>query len=275
MPPTGLTPDRAQERRASISAWTARPYSVISKILRNAPRSSSADSVMKPDDVEYGRGGADKNKRLMGDLRGMRMAFTGETVGSSLDWTLLKTLTGGDTLKGAKLYCDEAGFTPSHTLFLLTNDRPKLPPTAAFKGRLVFVPFHADFTNAVDLNLEDDLKREMPGILWKLIKTAPRVFARGVEPPASVLDATADVLDENDVARPFIEQCLIEDADAVTTVPEIENAVKKWLTGIVMMGDHRLDAIMDGIKGKWSYGRRQVNGVQTRGLIGVRVRPTP
>jgi phage/plasmid-associated DNA primase len=53
--------------------------------------------VLKPDDIEYGRGGSDRNKRLMDGLRGMRMAFTGETVGSNLDWTLLKTLTGGGT----------------------------------------------------------------------------------------------------------------------------------------------------------------------------------
>jgi P4 family phage/plasmid primase-like protien len=230
--------------------------------------------VLKPDDIEYRRGGSDRNKRLMGGLRGMRMGFTGETVGSNLDWTLLKTLTGGDTLRGAKLYQDEAGFTPQHTLFLLTNDRPKLPPTAAFKGRLVFVPFHADFTNSGDMTLEEDLKQEMPGILWKLIQAAPGVFARGVEPPESVLDATADVMDENDVARPFIEKWLIEDTDAVTPVPEIRAAAEKWLGGGTMIGEARIDAVMEGVKGRWSYGRKQVSGVQTRGLIGVRVRPS-
>jgi P4 family phage/plasmid primase-like protien len=230
--------------------------------------------VLKPDDIEYGRGGSDRNKRLMDGLRGMRMAFTGETVGSNLDWTLLKTLTGGDTLRGAKLYQDEAGFTPQHTLFLLTNDRPKLPPTAAFKGRLVFVPFHADFTNSGDMTLEEDLKQEMPGILWKLIQAAPGVFARGVEPPESVLDATADVMDENDVARPFIEKWLIEDTDAVTPIPEIRAAAEKWLGGMVMRGDARIDAVIEGVKARWSYGRKQLSGVQTRGLIGVRVRPS-
>jgi len=226
--------------------------------------------VLKPSDVEYGKGG-DRDKRLMGALPGMRMAFTGETVGANLDWTLLKTLTGGDTLKGAKLYQDEAGFTPSHTLFLLTNERPKLPPTAAFKGRLIFVPFHADFSNSGDMTLETDLRREMPGILWKLIQVAPSVFIRGVEPPASVLDATADVLDENDVAAPFIEQRLVEDPEAVTTQPEMRDAIQKWLGR--MMADSEVDRIMEGIKAKWSLGRRRLKGDknQTRGFIGVRV----
>ena len=47
--------------------------------------------VIKPDEVEYQRGSSDRNKRLMGKLRGMRLGYTGETVGANLDWTLCKT----------------------------------------------------------------------------------------------------------------------------------------------------------------------------------------
>jgi P4 family phage/plasmid primase-like protien len=233
-------------------------------------------TVIKPDEVEYQKGSSDRNKRLMGKLRGMRMCYTGETVGGNLDWTLCKTLTGGDTLTGAKLYKDEAGFTPSHTLFLLTNDRPKLPPTAAFKGRLVFVPFLADFSNSGDLTLEADLRAEAPGILWKLIKTAPAIFEHGIEPPLSVLDATADVMDENDVAKPFIDECLMDDPSAVTPLPEMEDTVRAWLKSGAGPGDASFDRIMDGVRSRWSYGKKRVAGqkYQVRGLRGVRVRST-
>ena len=52
-------------------------------------------------------------------------------------------------------------------------------------------------------------------------------------------------MDENDVARPFIEPCL-EQADTVTAVPEIATAVQKWLGGLVVgfnghNGDPRLE----------------------------------
>jgi hypothetical protein len=87
-----------------------------------------------------------------------------------------------------------------------------------------------------------------------------------------VQDATADVLDENDVARPFIEQCLVEDAEAVTPIPEVENALKKFIGGLVMAGDQRFDRIMDGIKARWSSGRRRVNGERVRGFVGVRIK---
>lgn len=50
---------------------------------------------MRPEEVEYKRASADKDKRLMGNLSGMRMCCTGETVSRNLDWTLLKLLSAG------------------------------------------------------------------------------------------------------------------------------------------------------------------------------------
>jgi P4 family phage/plasmid primase-like protien len=232
---------------------------------------------LRPEDVEYHRGAEDRNKRLMGRLKDKRLAYTGETVSGHLDWTLLKMLTGGDTLAGADLYKNTEGFAPSHTLILTTNDRPKLPPTVAFKERLRFVPFNGDFSRSKDFTLEDDLAREMPGILWQLIKAAPAVFANGDEPPTAVREATADLMEENDVAAPFIEQCL-EAADAVTPIPEIAAAAQKWLGVGTIAGfnghteDSRLDQIMSSVKARWGYGRKQIKGEQVRGLIGVRVR---
>jgi len=226
---------------------------------------------LRPEDVEYRRGSEDRNKRLMGRLRGQRLAYTGETVSGHLDWTLLKMLTGGDTLAGADLYKNTEGFAPSHTLILTTNDRPTLPPTVAFKERLRFVPFNGDFSKSKDFTLEDDLAREIPGILWRLIKDAPAVFADGDNPPAAVLEATADLMDENDVARPFIEKCLVDDPDAVTPLANIETAIQKWLGGMVVGGDESMSRIMQGVRARWNYGKKGPRGQQVRGLIGVRL----
>ena len=229
--------------------------------------------ALRPEDVEYHRGSEDRNKRLMGRLRGKRLAYTGETVSGHLDWTLLKTLTGGDTLAGADLYKNTEGFQPSHTLVLTTNDRPKLPPTVAFKERLRFVPFNGDFSKSKDFTLEDDLARETPGILWQLIEAAPGIFANGDEPPAAVREATDDVMDENDTAKPFIEQCLVEDPIAVTPTPDMEAAVRKWIGGLVL-DNTSLDRIMDGIRARWIHGRKRTADGQVRGFIGVRLRPS-
>jgi P4 family phage/plasmid primase-like protien len=228
--------------------------------------------TLRPDDVEYRRGGDDRDKRLMGRLHKKRLAFTGETVSGHLDWTLLKTLTGGDTLAGAKLYTDSSGFAPSHTLILTTNDRPKLPPTVAIKERLRFVQFDGDFSKSKDFAVEDDLEREIPGILWQLIKAAPDVLVNGDQPPHAVLEATADLMDENDVAAPFIEQCLSDDPEAITTQQAMRDAVQKYL-GHRVMADDAVERIMDGIRARWVLGRKRLKADkhQTRGFIGVRI----
>jgi phage/plasmid-associated DNA primase len=155
---------------------------------------------------------------------------------------------------------------------LLTNDRPVLPATAAFKGRLRFVPFLADFTGCEDLALENTLEAEMPGILWRLIKIAPAVFADGDVPPATVRDATEDLLDENDVSRPFIEECLVEDPAAVTPLSEMEAAIQRWL-GTLVVGGQDVKRIMQGVRSRWPYKRKRVPGRNQgiHGLIGVRV----
>ncbi len=186
---------------------------------------------------------------------------------------MLKTLTGGDTLAGAHLYQNTEGFSPSHTLILTTNDRPALPPTVAFKERLRFVPFNGDFSKSRDFALEDDLALELPGILWQLIKAAPGVIANGDEPPKAVLEATADLMEENDIARPFIEACLIKDADAVTTLAELEVAIQKWIGGMVIGSDERVGRIMKGVRAQWAYGRKRLTGHRepVRGLLGIRI----
>ena len=161
----------------------------ICRLIEYLLESEKYSVSINPPDVECRPGASERNKRLQGRLRGVRFCFCGESVGQNLDWTLLKTLTGGDTLAGAKLYQDESGFTPTHTLVLSTNERPKLPPTVAFKGRLIYVPFRVSFQGREDLSLESDMRLEAAGLLWKLMQLTPRVFTHGIEPPAIVREA--------------------------------------------------------------------------------------
>lgn len=246
---------------------------VLLRLLEKILRKDTYTASIRPEEVEYRRGGEDRNKRLMGRLKGKRLAFTSETVSSNLDFTLLKMLSGGDSLTGAKLYENDSAFAPTHTLVLTTNERPVLPATAAIKGRLRFVPFRADFSGREDLALEGTLEAEMPGILWRLIKTAPAVF-HGDKPPLAVLEATEDVMDENDVARPFIEECLEADPDAVTPIPELEAAIQKWFGRPLEIGGTEVKRVVEGVRARWQKGRKRIgeHGQQVRGLLGVRLR---
>jgi len=125
----------------------------------------------------------------------------------------------------------------------------------------------------VMVSLERTLEAEMPGILWRLIKTAPEVFT-GDNPPSAVLEATEDVMDENDLARPFIEECLQVDADAVTPIPEVEAAIQKWMGRPLEIGSSEVKRVLEGVRARWHSGRKRVAGHPNpiRGLLGVRLR---
>ena len=220
--------------------------------------------TIRPSEIENGKNSEDK--RLAGRLCGMRLAYTAETVGGDLDETLLKTLTGGDKLTGAKLYCDETSFTPSHTLVLATNEEPKLSNTAALQGRLVFVPFKASFLGREDLSLDAVLQREAPGILWKLIQLAPDVLRHGIRPPASVLSESADVLTENDAVAPFVEERLIEQADGFTPNADLRKAIVEYLG----YDGKKVEQMLAGVRARYTIAKR--NG--HRGIVGIVIKPT-
>ena len=135
-----------------------------------------------------------------------------ESLGSNLNLPILKLMSGGDTLSAARMRQDDRQFKPSHKLILPTNEKPELPNDPAFQGRTYFVPFLADFRDPSkqDPNLEATLRAEAPGILARLIALCPDVIANGLQAPKTVTDATAELLEENDLAQQFQEDMLID-----------------------------------------------------------------
>ena len=136
----------------------------------------------------------------------------------------------------------------------------------AFKKRLRFVPFNGDFSRARDFTLEPELSGEILGSLWRLIKAAPAVFTDGDDPPLTVREATDDVMEENDTAKPFIDDCLVDDPEAVTSIPEIQEAIMKWHNPGRVFSDEGVERILEGVRMRWSHGRKRRAGVQIRGL---------
>jgi phage/plasmid-associated DNA primase len=83
---------------------------------------------------------SDSAKRTFAKFEGMRLATVQETVGSRLNLPVLKILSGGDTLSGAKMRQDDVQFAPTHKLLLPTNDKPDVPADPAFRGRVSLHP---------------------------------------------------------------------------------------------------------------------------------------
>ena len=223
---------------------------------------------------------SDRAKRTYNKLEGARLATTSEAVGENLNLQMLKEMTGGDRLASAKMRQDDRTFAPTHKLILPTNERPVLPNDAAFKGRVYFVPFRADFTDRAkqDPELEPTMQREAPGFLAKLIALCPEVIANinTLSAPQSVLDSTREMLEENDLAGQFKEDMLESTPGKHLSFEAAQNAALDWLTempsdsekpekssGIIPVSatqnyherNRQMAQIISGLKAKFIYKR--------------------
>ncbi len=159
-------------------------------------------------------------------LRGLRIAFASETdEGRRFSPARVKWLTGGDTLVGRHPHDKhEVHFAPTHTLILLTNNKPGAPDTDfAFWERVRLIPFKLAFVDrepsapnerkAVK-GLAEELKQEASGILAWLVRGCLEYQQRGLDPPLAVREATADWQKaENEILDFLEEYCKRDDME--------------------------------------------------------------
>ncbi|MDO9532629.1 MAG: phage/plasmid primase, P4 family [Deltaproteobacteria bacterium] len=166
------------------------------------------------------RSSAAASPDIMG-LQGKRVVCASETdKGRKLDAGKVKWLVGGDTLIGRNPYGKrEIRFRPSHTLFLLTNYKPKVDPTDyAIWERIHLIPFNLSYVDHPikpherkrDENLLEKLKNEAPGIVSWIVAGFYEWQRIGLRPPAKVLNATQAYQKSEDTLEQFIfESCVI------------------------------------------------------------------
>jgi putative DNA primase/helicase len=190
-------------------------------------------AVFRPGEVTVSKFDEDRAKRSLSKLEDARLAMVDESVGGNLNLPLLKLMSGGDRIAAAKMRQDDRTFMPTHKLILPTNERPELPNSAAFGGRLFFVPFLADYSDRSkqDAELEITLAREAPGILARLIQQCPDVITNGLQEPEMVKAASRAVLEENDRAKQFQEDMLADVPGSNVTGEEMRTAIYQWLNG--------------------------------------------
>jgi P4 family phage/plasmid primase-like protien len=233
---------------------------------------------LRPSEVTANtREDSDSAKRTFAKFEGMRLATVQETVGSRLNLPVLKILSGGDTLSGAKMRQDDVQFAPTHKLLLPTNDRPDLPADPAFRGRVHFIPFLADYSDVSkqDKRLESDLQVEAAGVLHKLITVCPDVIQNGLRAPRSVRDATHELFEDLDVTKQFIEDRIREVTASFVSRTDMEAAIRQWMGSVVGSdSDRRASQILDGLKAQCRYDRRRADsGERPWGFIGVELIP--
>lgn len=165
-------------------------------------------------------------------LRGARWADMSElNVDDRLASATMKTLTGGDPITAKHMGQDWTVFTPSHSLFMLTNYLPRVPASdSAAWARIQVVPFEVSFQGREDKHLTERLTLAMDEVLaWAVAGYADyKRHGERLDEPASVLDAKGRYRAENDLVRMFITECCETSPDAWTPSSEFLSAFNAW-----------------------------------------------
>ena len=175
------------------------------------------------------RGDAHPTERA--DLFGKRFVAAVETEdGRRLNESLVKELTGGDTVKARRMREDFWSFRPTWKIALCTNHKPAIRGTDhGIWRRIRLVPFNQVFEGErQDLKLPEKLRTEAEGILARAVRGCLDWQAHGLGTAAAVTQATESYRIEQDIIGGFFtDRCVCEPA-ATVRARDLRNAYEEW-----------------------------------------------
>lgn len=164
-------------------------------------------------------------------LAGARYVTVSETPeGAKLNESLVKDLTGGDTITARFLRHEFFSFRPQFKLWVRGNHKPQIRGTDdGIWRRLMLIPFNVQIPeDEVDSSLPERLRGELPGILNWAIDGCLDWQKKGLKPPQSVKDALAEYRREMDILGDFISACCVISDGAITESTALYNSYRKW-----------------------------------------------
>ena len=164
-------------------------------------------------------------------LKGARLVTAAETEeGRRLDESLIKDLTGQDTISARFMRAEWFDFLPTHKLHLSTNHKPEIRGTdPAIWSRIRLVPWSVVIPpEERDRRLAGKLRAELPGVLAYLVRGAVEWVKGGLKAPDEVRRATAAYRSDQDVLGVFVDERCAVAKDAETYASALYGAYKDW-----------------------------------------------
>ncbi|PYX65479.1 MAG: DNA primase, partial [Acidobacteria bacterium] len=172
------------------------------------------------------------------DLQGKRIVWGSETKqGDKLNIAQIKLLTGGGEISGRRLYGDQYSFDPTHTLFLMTNNKPHADANdKAFWSRACLVEFGMRFVDdpkeknerQKDDSLNTKLDEEASGILAWLVRGTLNYQQEGLNRPEIVKGATEAYRVSEDRIQQFITECCVCKDNVSVKAKQLYDAYVEW-----------------------------------------------
>ena len=186
-----------------------------------------------------------------------------------LDTSLLKSLTGRDTIVARHLHQSEFEFTPKFKLVCNTNFLPVTNDTTIFKsGRISVISFDRHFEESEqDKSLKSKLKEEASGILNWMIEGLKLYYAEGLNPPDVIRMSTADYAETSDKLGSFIKDTLKKQSDCNIGIKQVYEKYCRWCEDCGYHAESKGNFIAE-VKAKGIFSDRgMVGGTQTRNII--------
>jgi putative DNA primase/helicase len=152
-------------------------------------------------------------------LRGRRIAIVSETnVGQRFNTAQVKLLTGGGKIAGRPNYGSMIEFEPTHTMLLMTNNKPRVSSDDyAFWQRAKVIDYNQSFVDSPNPNKQHEHKKnpnlwatletESSGILSWLVLGCLKYQELGLAEPNSIRESVEEYKLEEDEIGQFIAQC--------------------------------------------------------------------
>ncbi len=150
--------------------------------------------------------------------------------GRRLAESLVKQLTGQDTISARFLFGEYFDFRPQFKLFLGTNHKPVIKDSShGMWRRIRLIPFPVEIPEAEqDRELSEKLKAEASGILAWMVRGGLSWQLGGLGVPDEVLLATKEYQAEMDAIGNFISDCCIMAPGASGLASDLYKEYTSW-----------------------------------------------
>ena len=167
------------------------------------------------------------------DLVGSRFVFSSEAEQDKrLAESLVKDLTGGDSISVRKLYQEYFTFKPQFKIVLSTNHKPVIYGTdQAIWDRIKLLPFNVTIPEDERRPIHEMMgmfQDEAPGILTWMVNGCLKWLQSGLQTPEDVKAATKQYRSDMDILGEFIEDCCIEEDSSKVSSKDLYFRFKSW-----------------------------------------------
>ena len=164
-------------------------------------------------------------------LQGVRLSLACEPEeGSLLAESIVKRITGQDTIACRELYGKIFEYQPQFKTVLITNHKPIIRgDDHAIWRRIQLIPHPVTIPPEMqDKSLFKKLRAELPGILNWALKGLRAYLKDGLAPPSCVDEAVREYRSEMDILGDWIADCAIEEPDCRTLVRDLYRSYQGW-----------------------------------------------